>query len=333
MSSDDFRDLLTRLREHDFADWSRAAIERIAAAEGWTIGEGAYSRLTTPSPLLGGTLDAGYRDLTDFQELSLTVTENASLEDFQRLVSVGAEVIGHRSPLWGGPGPFVRWRQDGGSSADPGTSTEIGFAAGRIILTFYATQVYEYSWVKGVEWGSGIDDPYPSWMVSKSHPSLGGMTYPGGRVVFTWEEFEEALGNMIHTLAHDVPGMGDGMSLILAPRDEPDRYVRFIIDEDGDLIMEASAELDPAQRPDDAAMERLGWHDRVEREPRNWWRGYDRPSKQESAAAARLLVETLRAYGVELLDDGWGNEKSALTYRPNYVGVGYFDLPGLYLPG
>lgn len=268
----------------------------------------------------------------DFQELSLTVTGNASLEDFHRLVSAGADVIGHRPPLWGGPGPFVRWRQDGGSFADPGTSTEIRFAAGRIVLTFYATQVYEHFWVKSVEWGEGIHDPFPSWMVSQRHPSLGGMTYPGGRVVFTWEEFEEALGDMIHTLVHDVPGMGDGMSLILAPRDEPDRYVRFIIDEDGDLIMEASAELDPAQRPDDAAMEGLGWHDRIEREPRNWWRGYRRPSEQESAAAARLLVETLRAYGVELLDDDWENEKSALTYRPNYVGVGYFDLPGLYLP-
>lgn len=175
-------------------------------------------------------------------------------------------------------------------------------------------------------------------MVTTAHPSLAGMTIPGGRVVFNWTEFEEALGNLITTLTHDVPGMGDGMSLILTPRDEPKRYVRFIADNFGDLIIEASAELDPAERPDDQTMNQLGWYDKVRTEPRNWWRGYENPGPVECAAAAKLIVQTLQAYGVRLLDeecwrDGRDDEK-ALTYTPNYVGrrSGDFWLWGLYLP-
>ncbi|HEX2316920.1 MAG TPA: hypothetical protein VHJ17_24450 [Thermomonospora sp.] len=335
ISPDDFRALLTRLRGHDFGGWSRSTLEGVAAAEGWTIGEGDYPKLATPAPLLGGRLIAGYRDFADFQELSLGLAEGATLDDFHRLVAVATEVIGHEPPIWGGPGPFVRWRQDGTSFEDPGLSTEIAFRKGRITLELHATQVTEYYWNKSVEWGDGIHDPGPSWMATANHPSLGGMTFPGGRVVYDWGLFEEALGNLIHTLAHDVPGMGDGMSLILAPRHDPARYVRFIIDEEADLIMEASAELDPADRPDDATMERLGWDDRVQREPHNWWAGYRAPDAEESAAAAKLLVATLRAYGAELLDEDWTNEKTALTYTPNYVGRrvrGWFDLWGLYLP-
>src|SRR3954469_13205210 len=147
-----------------------------------------------------------------------TVAVDADLAEFHRLVAIGTEVMGYEPPIWGGPGPFVRWRQ-------PDTSLEITYDAGRVDLACFDTDSHEHDWVKGVEWGDGIHDPYPLWMAAGGHESLGGMTFPGGRVVFGWDQFEEALGILLASLVHDVPAMGDAMSLILCPRNEFERYV------------------------------------------------------------------------------------------------------------
>lgn len=150
MSPDDFRAVLTRLRAYGFADWSRSRLAAIAMLEGWKIDDGEYPIVVVPPPLLRGQLHAGYRG-PDFQQLSLTVSVCATLENFHDLVKAGTAEIGHEPPIWGGPGPFVRWRQEPTSPAGHGTSIEITYSRGQIELVLHATGNYEYYWVKSVE--------------------------------------------------------------------------------------------------------------------------------------------------------------------------------------
>lgn len=342
-----YQDLFTRLSGADFGDWSPTRIQKLTSAEGWTIKvRGKRCRLIVPRPLLWAHLERGFEYPVIFSRLELVLAEEAKPRDFHLLNGVMTDVMGYPAPLVGGPGPWLRWRRDGGSDETPGTSVTLAFSRDQISVAFTPTRVAEKTEAELIELAEEIEDLFTHWQAAGRHPSLVGLDFPS-RVLTDWEDVEDALTGVLTTLTHDIPFLGTRISVELGTFPEPTGSVSFTITEDGQLSLHCHP-MAWGTQPNNETMQDLGWHrggQAVEDDPGDpdatadvdpgagsWRCSFRPPSQRKCAVAARILVETLQIFGIEPVAEGVEETAGKLHYRADYPGLNRTHLPGLFLP-
>lgn len=213
------QDIAGMLAGQDFGTWSRADIERIAAAAGWTVQQEQEYRLTFVD---GGSLSAhatrsspagergGFGDLADF-----AVTEKCDPAELAGLhAATLAAVVAVLGPpaLVGGPGAWAFWRQ-------PRVRVERDMWSSTVTVRVEPAEAAENEEYRDAEYMPDWKPGY-LWYVepdvnSAAGRSLLGMMFYEAPLVTTWDEFEKTLRELFVSFAVDVPALADHASHIL----------------------------------------------------------------------------------------------------------------------
>ncbi|MGV9669484.1 TY-Chap domain-containing protein [Gordonia sp. NPDC003504] len=338
---DNYVRLLRLMSAADLGDWSEFPVRRFLDSQEWWIpGDDAYrTAVETTPPWLGATLTSSNRR-DGYTALAVRVADHADNGDLERCVRATETFFGEPAQLLGGydsmsGGVFRQWRRP--DHGPTGTTYSVEFLSGRIELALYPSREFEYEWSKNVDFGDGANDAplSPLWLVTGPGPqeNLGGMMFPGVRVVTNWADLVDSIRYSIRTLARDLRVLGDGMSIIFAPEGHGERYVRFLIDdEDGFLFAEAARGWGG---PDDATMTALGWTT-LNNYPDSDWASIHPDPLTDSRMIAERVAATLKAYGAVLPEFGGDESPGLLLCRTNFVsegpfGGGLFTIYGMHV--
>lgn len=206
------QDIAGMLVGQDFGAWSRADIERIAGAAGWSVRDGEYSlTIETGGPVEArstkisyGQEDFGYGEQTDLQ-VSETCAADLLAEWHAATLAAVVAVLGPPAMV-GGPHAWAFWRR-------PRVRLERDLRRSSVSLSVEpaeATEEEEYSnaeylpgWQPTHLWNAEPD------VNSAAAKSLGGMMIYEARPADTWDEFASSLRDLFVSLAADVPALLD----------------------------------------------------------------------------------------------------------------------------
>ncbi|MCO8274081.1 hypothetical protein M1L60_26115 [Actinoplanes sp. TRM 88003] len=196
----------------DFGAWSRADIERIAGAAGWSVQDGEYSLpLETGGPLKARSMKISYgQDEFGFgEQTDLEVSETCAPEALAELhAATLAAVVAVLGPpaMVGGPDAWTFWRR-------PRVRLERNLRRSSVTLRVEPTEPAEEEEYKNAEYLPGWR-PAHLWNAepdvnSAAAKSLDGMMIYEAGPATTWDEFESSLRDLFVSLASDVPTLID----------------------------------------------------------------------------------------------------------------------------
>ncbi|MGH8883345.1 MAG: TY-Chap domain-containing protein, partial [Stackebrandtia sp.] len=133
------------------------------------------------------------------------------------------------------------------------------------------------------------------WTAYSRRPSL-----PSEPAVNDLGEFTARLSGVLIDLAGDVPVVDTEGTIILRTGDWSARYVLAAVD--GTIRVEASAAVKGAHREGLVYLAGLGFREPGGRNP-NWARTFSETGRDTTSKAAHMMVDALRAFGIEDLYD------------------------------
>jgi hypothetical protein len=200
------------LAGQDFGTWSRADIERIAGAAGWSLQEEEYRLvIEAAGPVRGqstkisyGQDRYGYGEQTDLQ-----VTETCAAGELAELhAATLAAVVAVLGPpaMVGGPDAWTFWRQ-------PRVRLERDLRRSSVTLRVEPAEPAEEEAYSSAEWDEGWQ-PEHLWNAEpdvggSAAKSLAGMMIYEARPAETWDEFETSLRDLCVSFATDLPALRD----------------------------------------------------------------------------------------------------------------------------
>ncbi|RZU46559.1 hypothetical protein EV385_6633 [Krasilnikovia cinnamomea] len=202
------QDVAGTLVGQDFGAWSRADIERIAGAAGWSIRENQHSLIIeTGGPARArstkvsyGQEDYGYGEQTDLQ-----ITETCAADELAPLhAATLAAVVAVLGPpaMVGGPHAWAFWR-------NPRVRLERDIRRPSVTLRVEPAEPAEAQEYSDAEWSPDWQ-PTDLWNAepdvnSDACKSLLGMMSYDARMADTWDEFETSLRELFASLSADLP--------------------------------------------------------------------------------------------------------------------------------
>ncbi|SDS88751.1 DUF6301 family protein [Actinoplanes derwentensis] len=237
------QDVAGPLAGQDFGRWSRADVERVAGAVGWSVQDGDHHlTVDTRSPLrarstkIGYGQDAfGYGEQIDFQVTETCPADELAALHAATLASV-ADVLGPPA-LVGGPGAWAFWRE-------PRVRVERHLRRCLVTVRVEPAGPAEHEEHSTAEWSPDWE-PTDLWYAepdvhSAACRSLGGMMFHDARNAATWAEFEQSVRELFVSFAADLPALAGHVSHVawdISP-EAGDREVQGVFNESGARVCE-----------------------------------------------------------------------------------------------
>ena len=284
-----------------------------------------------PAPLFGGVAHRLSGSADRLLALDVTTGRGIDPQMYRRVVYTTSQHLGFAPQMHGGFGPG-RGISGGAFTAWHTESDRLVFLAldrGHLYLRIADAMIYEHAWDRATRWGHWSSGEWPLWLAIADFSSLPDLMLPGGSMVEDWTSLRSAIADMIVSLAGSHPAFDAGMTVPLLDA-SCQVLCRIIVDTDGDLLVSATA--DAVDGPTYERLLELGYTERLQVPPFDAIRYGRADDPRFAAEAAGLVVDTLRAWEVEL--PTWGNP--SLMYTTGYItdGPEVDDLSiwGLRLP-
>lgn len=296
-------DLLRRLQRVDFGSWSARDITRSVSALGWELQHGEVDvgmwRAETGYDTGAAIIDrippqSGVRTANEFYAIELMLLRSAVRGEagenhrtivFREVLRIMLKEFGPPDVRGGDGGPWVRWR-------DKILTVELHLRRfhGGVALRLLATDALEQLEAESIRRGD-----VSGWTAYSKRPNL-----PSEPAVDDLGEFTARLSGVLIDLAGDVPVVDTEGTIILRTSDWTARYVLAAVD--GTIRVEASAAVKAPHKGGLVYMPGLGFQEPAGRIP-NWSKVFNDTGRESTSTAARMMVDALRAFGIEDLYD------------------------------
>lgn len=295
--------LLRRIQGVDFKRWNQADVTKAIATLGWEVQHGEIDvgmwRAETGYETGAAIIDrvpsqADIRSGHEFYSVELMLLRSAVRGEagenhrtivFREVLRAMLSEFGPPHVRGGDGGPWVRWR-------DSNLVVELHLRRfhGGVSLRLMATEALEQLEAKSISRGD-----VSGWT---AYARLGDL--PPEPAVTDMGEFASRLSAMLGDLAGDVPVLDTEATVILRTGDLSARYALAVVD--GGIQAEASAAVKGQYRGGVGYLASLGFNQPAGKNP-NWSRRFDDGGRNSTSAAAQMMVDALRAFGVEDLFD------------------------------
>jgi hypothetical protein len=296
-------DLLRRLQRVDFGRWGQSDITTAVDGLGWKLQHGEIDvgmwRAETSYETGAAIIDrippnTNIRTANEFYAIELMVLRSAVRGEagenhrtivFREVLRIMLKEFGPPDVRGGDGGPWVRWR-------DKVLTVELHLRRfhGGVSLRLLATDALEQLEAESIRRGD-----VSGWTAYSRRPNL-----PSEPAVDDLGEFTARLSGVLIDLAGDVPVVDTEGTIILRTGDWSARYVLAAVD--GSIRVEASAAVKNPHRDGVRYLAGLGFREPSARIP-NWSRQFGDAGREATSSAARMMVDALRAFGIEDLYD------------------------------
>lgn len=274
------QDMAGMLVGQDFGTWSRADVERIAGAAGWSVQDGDHSlTIETGGPARARSTKISYgQDRFGYgEQIDLQVIETCSAGELAALhAATLAAVVSVLGPpaMVGGPDAWAFWR-------NPRVRVERDLRGSSVTLRVEPAEPTEEEEYSNAEWSPDWE-PAHLWNAepdvnSGACKSLLGMMIYEARPASTWKEFEKSVHDLFVSFAVDQPALAGYVPHVgwdIAPVDG-DREVQGWFDEDGvhvgTIIFNTTDTADVTKLP---------------------------PGPDSGARVAEIVIDTIRGWGL-----------------------------------
>ncbi|RPA56999.1 hypothetical protein EF294_19985 [Gordonia oryzae] len=322
-----YRAVLAHAGSLDMGDWSTESVDRAV--------RGSFA-----SPFDAGQREVAHSDCNVVVRVDGVIAEQATLDDLAACLRATEDHFGVSAQVIGGysDGTVFHWwresrktssfrwgrRSRGGSSA---VIYAVEYCDGTVRIAVHPAERFEREVATMGEYGDGpFDAPLcPAWtgVRARTGDKLSGMLSPGMRFVTDWADLTEALERSVVVLSRTLVVLRDGMSVVFAPEGHPERFVRFLIDdEDGFLFAEAARGWGG---PDDSVLADLGWQlsDDQPADDQPTMRSIHIDPVADAGTIAHLIASTLKTFGARLPQNE--DDPDIVLCQTNYVSAGPFD--------
>ncbi|HZE39236.1 MAG TPA: hypothetical protein VE172_10535 [Stackebrandtia sp.] len=296
-------ELLRRIQRVNFGRWTQDDVTQAVSALGWELQHGEVDvgmwRAETGYDTGAAIIDrippqANIRTVNEFYAIELMVLRSAVRGDagenhrtivFREVLRVMLKEFGQPDVRGGDGGPWARWR-------DKVLTVELHLRRfhGGVALRLLATDALEQLEAESIRRGD-----VSGWTAYTQRPNL-----PSEPAVDDLGEFTARLSGVLIDLAGDVPVMDTAGTIILRTGDLMARYVLVTVD--GGLRVEASASVKGRYRDGLGYLARMGFREPSGQVP-NWSRAFRDGGRESTSNAAHMMVDALRAFGIEDLLD------------------------------
>ncbi|HIW63606.1 MAG TPA: hypothetical protein H9881_14195 [Candidatus Stackebrandtia excrementipullorum] len=296
-------ELLRRLQRVEFGKWGKGDITRAIGALQWELQHGEIDvgmwRADTGYETGAAIIDripphANIASGAEFYAIELMVLRSAVRGEagenhrtivFREVLRIMLNEFGPPDVRGGDGGPWARWR-------DPVLTVELHLRRfhGGVSLRLLATEAIEQMEASAIRRGD-----VSGWTAYSKRPDL-----PLEPAVSDVGEFTARLSGVLMDLAGDVPVLDTEGTVILRTSDWSARYVLAAVD--GGVRVEASNAVKGVHRDGLSYLAGLGYQKPNGRVP-NWARLFDDGGRESTSLAARMMVDALRAYGIDDLFD------------------------------
>lgn len=303
LTEEQLTELLRRLQRVNFGRWSADDLTEAAAALGWKLQHGEVDvgmwRAETGYDTGAAIIDrippqTGVRTENEFYAIEVMVLRSAVRGDagenhrtivFREVLRTMLKEFGPPDVRGGDGGPWVRWR-------DPVLTVELHLRRfhGGVALRLLATDALEQLEAESIRRGD-----VSGWTAYSKRPDL-----PSEPAVDDLGEFAARLSGVLIDLAGDVPVVDTEGTIILRTSDWSARYVLAAVD--GSIRVEASAAVKGPHRDGLGYLEGIGYSRPGHQVP-NWNRVFGNSGRESTTKASRMMVDALRAFGIEDLYD------------------------------
>lgn len=296
-------DLLRRLQRVEFGKWGETDITTAIGALGWELQHGEVDvgmwRAETGYETGAAIIDRippqqNLASRAQFYAIELMVLRSAVRGEagenhrtivFREVLRIMLREFGQPDVRGGDGGPWARWR-------DPVLTVELHLRRfhGGVSLRLLATEPLEQMEANAIRRGD-----VSGWTAYSQRPEL-----PLEPAVSDMGEFTARLSGVLIDLAGDVPVVDTAGTVVLRTSDWSARYVLATVD--GGLRVEASAAVKGSHREGLGYLSGLGYQQPSGKMP-NWSRRFGDGSRDSASAAAHMMVDALRAFGIDDLYD------------------------------
>jgi hypothetical protein len=296
-------DLLRRARQTDFGRWTKNDLQRAMTALGWKVrsaevdigmwraetgydtGNAIADTLPPQVPVSG---DAHFYSIEVMVLRSAErgrQGENHRTIVFREVLRTMLAELGAPEVRGGDGGPWIRWYR--GSII---FELHLRRFHGGVTLRLLAPQLFEQLEAHAV--GRGDVSGWSAFARTVKHPSEPAVHDIG--------EFTDRLGALIGDMAADVPVVDTAGTVLLRTNDWSARYVAVFVD--GGLRVEASAAVTGTWRAGLSNLPSMGFRAPSGAQP-NWSRTFPSTDRAATTQAAHMMVDALRAFGIQDLFD------------------------------
>jgi len=300
-------ELIARLGRVDFGRWREGDLVRAMEFLGWELhrGQAGEEGLGALRAETGYTTGSAFADMVPSQANIKTDAEYYAIElmilksaergkageehrmiVFREVLRRILSVLGAPDVTGGDGGPWVRWR-------DPIATLELHLRRfyGGVSLRILATDAMEALEARNIVHGDTS-----GWRAYSNED----IELPGEPVVKDIAEFADRLTGCINDMAGDMPIMDNAATLILRTNDWSGRFVQTVVD--GSIRVEASAAVRDPYRAGIGRLADLGFRPPGGGVP-TWSRTFEHGNRADSAAAAHMLVDGMKLFGIDDLFD------------------------------
>ncbi|ADD43562.1 hypothetical protein Snas_3907 [Stackebrandtia nassauensis DSM 44728] len=303
LTNEQLTQLLRRLQRVEFGRWTQTDVTKAIGALGWDLQHGEVDvgmwRAETGYETGAAIIDripptANVRSVNEFYAIELMVLRSAVRGEageqhrtnvFREALSTMLAEFGPPDVRGGDGGPWARWR-------DKELTVELHLRRfhGGVAMRLLATDALEQLEADSIRRGD-----VSGWTAYTRRPEL-----PSEPAVNDIGEFTARLSGVLMDLAVDVPVVDTAGTIILRTSDWSARYALASVD--GAIRVEASAAVKGQYREGLGYLAGLGYREPSGRVP-NWSREFTDGGRDSTSAAAHMMVDALRAFGIDDLLD------------------------------
>ncbi|THV38620.1 DUF6301 family protein [Glycomyces buryatensis] len=296
-------DLIRRARQTDFGRWSKADLERAVPGLGWKIrssevdigmwradtgyatGDAIIDSVPPQTPLYGRA---------DFYSIEVLVLRSAErgrqgeshrTKVFREVMATVLSELGAPDIRGGDGGPWIRWYRD-----NLVFELHLRRFHGGVTLRLLSPELFDQLEAHAV--GKGDVSGWQAYARQSNHP-----TEPA---CYDLGEFTERLSSLLGDMSADVPTIDTAGTVLLRTGDWSARYVAAFVD--GGLRVEASAAVKGSWRGGLSNLPNMGFRAPSGAQP-NWSRTFPSTDRTATNQAAHMMVDALRAFGIQDLFD------------------------------
>ncbi|WP_157930462.1 TY-Chap domain-containing protein [Glycomyces xiaoerkulensis] len=297
-------ELLRRARQTDFGRWSKEDLSRGMAGLGWKVRSAEVDigmwRAETGYDTGNAIADSippqtpvtGHADFYSIEVMVLRSAERGRQGEnhrtmvFREVLRVMLDEMGAPEVRGGDGGPWVRWYRDG-------LIFELHLRRfhGGVTLRLLSPQLFEQLESHAVGKGD-----VSGWQAFARRSNL-----PPEPACHDMGEFTERLSSLLGDMAADVPTIDTSGIVLLRTGDWSARYVAAFLD-GGNLRVEASAAVNGTWRAGLSNLPSMGFRAPSGGQP-NWSRSFPSTDRAATTQAAHMMVDALRAFGIQDLFD------------------------------
>ncbi|GAB4002047.1 hypothetical protein GCM10029992_39220 [Glycomyces albus] len=296
-------ELIRRARQTDFGRWSKQDLQRAMASLGWNVrsaevdigmwrAETGYDTGDAIADSIPpGTPVSGRADFYSVEVMVLRSAERGRQGEnhrtliFREVLRTMMNELGAPEVRGGDGGPWVRWHR-----GQLVFELHLRRFHGGVNLRLLSPELFDQLEAHAVS--KGDVSGWEAYARKSKHPPEPACHELG--------EFTERLSSLLGDMAADVPTIDTSGTVLLRTSDWSARYVAAFVD--GGLRVEASAAVTGTWRGGLSSLPSMGYRAPSGGQP-NWSRSFPSSDRAATTQAAHMMVDALRAFGIQDLFD------------------------------